>query len=265
LAPNSSPTGFGTSERDDSSQVRALARTCVLFALPDERKALKWQDTEFLTIDISGTGYLNAARACERVVRASRPELLILCGFAGALRPGMRPGDLVISTHVSGTGPDGNQLPDPIAADLECTRAACDLMEAHPGTHIGKLYSAPRVLVTADEKASCVAAYGADAVDMETAAAAAIAAKLGVPWVSVRAITDDANSNLPLDFNALAGANGNTDMGLLLKALARRPAAIPGLIQLGKNAAAAGKALASFLQAYIPAVYADMPGSANGE
>ena len=253
------------SDKDDSTQVRAVARTCVLFALPEERKALKWKDTELLTIDVSGTGHGNSARACERIVRSVRPQLLILCGFAGALRPGMHPGDLVISTHVSGIGADGNLLPEPLVADLECTRAACDLMQAHSGMHIGTLFSAPRVLLTAQEKADCAAISSADAVDMETAAAASIAARLGVPWVSVRAITDDVNTDMPLDFNLLAGSDGNTDIGLLLKALARKPSAIPGLIRLGKNAGSAGKALAGFLQNYIPIIYSDMPGSANGE
>ncbi len=265
MAATPPPVPSGNNGYEDVIRVRTSMRTCILFALPQERKALRWKDTPTLTIAVSGTGAANAARATDQILRAAHPNLLIICGFAGALRPGMHPGDLVIATHVIGTGPDGTLLPQPLEADPEATRLACDLVSARAGTHVGTLYSAPRVLLTAKEKARCASQTGADAVDMETAAAAAIATRYGVSWISVRSVTDDATADLPLDFNAVTGADGNTSMKLLLMELLRKPSAIPGLLKLGKGASAAAAALEQFLKQLIPAIEMEPNASAKGK
>jgi nucleoside phosphorylase len=43
-------------------------------------------------------------------------------------------------------------------------------------------------------------ALGADLVDMETAALAQAAERLGLPWIGIKATTDDANGDSAGDF-----------------------------------------------------------------
>ena len=47
-----------------------------------------------LRLEISGIGPDSARKACEKLI-AFNPSVLICCGFAGALRPRLRVGDLV--------------------------------------------------------------------------------------------------------------------------------------------------------------------------
>jgi hypothetical protein len=92
---------------------------------------------------------------------------------------------------------------------------------------------------------------GAVAVDMDTAGAAAEANKNGAAWISVRAITDNSENDLPLDFNTVMGPDGNVNMFRFTMASILRPWAVPGLMRLGKASTLAGRNLAYFLESFL--------------
>lgn len=236
-----------------AARVRALPRTCVFFALDQERKAFRHNAGPDVRIATSGAGATNAARAASGIIAAyddTRPTIVV-CGFAGSLSPMLKPGNLIVATSVVdlSSGPDSpGQVRTPHSALVD---AALKANNSGTAVHRGALVSANRVLITAHEKQEWRRMASAVAVDMETAAIAAVAESAGCPWVSVRAISDGAQTDLPLDFNDLADPDGTVRPGKVALAALLRPWAIPGLMRLGKESATAGRNLASFLEFFL--------------
>jgi hypothetical protein len=70
----------------------------------------------------------------------------------------------------------------------------------------------------------------------------------------VRAISDAADEDLPVDFGRILDSHGHLKMGGLLKEVGLSPYRIPLLIQFGRQSRAAGKSLADFLDRYVHAI-----------
>ncbi len=60
-------------------------------------------------------------------------------------------------------------------------------------------------------------------LEMETAGIAQVAAEIGIPLFSIRAISDGPCSPLPFDLGKMMDENANLKVGQLLKAIIRRP------------------------------------------
>lgn len=118
---------------------------------------------------------------------------------------------------------------------------------------VGRLITVDSILYSPEEKRSARQATGADAADMETAAAARAAEASRVPWLAVRAITDGPEDSLPLDFSACCDPLGNVQLAGLLPPLLRKPWALPTLVRLGIRSGRAARALGAFLAAFLEA------------
>jgi 4-hydroxy-3-methylbut-2-enyl diphosphate reductase len=104
-----------------------------------------------------GVGPGSARRASARLGTAPGPVLV--AGVAGALAPGLRPGDIVLAS----------ELRDPAGAALPCADPAIlagILRAAGLRVHVGPLVSSPKVVAGAARTA--LAQTGALAVDMES-------------------------------------------------------------------------------------------------
>lgn len=112
----------------------------------------------------------------------------------------------------------------------------------------GEIFSADRVAVTAAEKRELRNRTGAVAVDMEAAAVKGKAAEWGVRFMCIRAVSDTAAEDLPLDFNRFRNADGNfSRTRIALAAMARPFSAMPGLLELERNCGRASQALGDFI------------------
>jgi 4-hydroxy-3-methylbut-2-enyl diphosphate reductase len=117
-------------------------------------------------------------------LRARDGGLIAIAGTCGALSPGLRPGDLIVATEVSGPG---GSLSCPSAALL-----AGDLRRAGLRVHEGHIATVTS-LFDAGQRAQA-AARGAIAVDMESSYL--LAAAGGRPAVVLRAVSDSADRPL---------------------------------------------------------------------
>ena len=190
-----------------------------------------------------GVGVGNAFQNTSLLLQ-SVPSLraLIVIGFAGALSDSVGAGDVVVGESVTNLAS---------RQSYEAPSGLLAAMDAHARaqkSHRGRIVTADRVIVTAAEKQQLGRATGALAVDMESAGVAAAAAEHGVPWIAVRVISDGVNDDLPLDFNALANADGSVNTRRIIASVLLRPAKIPALIRLGMRTSAAARNLAAFLQ-----------------
>lgn len=187
-----------------------------------------------------GMGQKRAGAGAEAIVRSWRPDLLVMAGVAGALAADLRVAEVIAASTIT-TG--------------EAAYAPSVLPALASGAHrTGALLSLDQVLVTAEDKRKAVAALAYPrplAVEMETAAVAQVASRHGLPWTALRAVSDTAEESLPLDFNRLRTADGDLPTSRVAIAAVSNPAAIPGLIRLGKNTSLAAEALASFLEKWI--------------
>jgi 4-hydroxy-3-methylbut-2-en-1-yl diphosphate reductase len=132
----------------------------------------------------AGPRHADAAAATLRALLGTASyERVLVAGVAGGLREAQRPGDLVISTTI--TGPDGTTYDCPQVTGLAAALAA---RLPHRTVHIGPVIDAGRI-VDGSERAR-LAANGAIAVDAESARLAAAARAAGRPVLAVRALSD---------------------------------------------------------------------------
>jgi uridine phosphorylase len=155
------------------------------------------------------------------------PNLVLTCGFAGGLNLDLKPGDVVFELSTL-----NSQL-------STCLLAA--------GAKPAKFFCADRIATTVAEKKKLRAETGADAVEMESAAIAAVCRERGIPCTTLRVISDPANEDLPLDFNALAKPDMSLDYGKLAWAIASSPGKISALLKLQKQTRFAAQRLADVL------------------
>ncbi len=169
---------------------------------------------------------------------------MVVCGFAGGLSENMKPGDLILADKVT----DGTEM---FLPDAALFLAAQSIRPSGIKIERGTLVTVDKVATTTAEKRELAARTGAIAVDMETAGAVRVAEARGIPWLSVRAITDGVNDELPLDFNALANPDGSVNRGRVIRATLAQPHKIPALIRLGQRSSLAANNLAAFLVAFL--------------
>jgi nucleoside phosphorylase len=109
------------------------------------------------------------------------------------------------------------------------------------------------VAVTGTEKVELRRATGADAVEMESGIIQSACREPGVPCTTLRAISDRADEDLPLDFNQFTRPDQSVDLPKLLLAVGRSPAMIRPLLKLQRQCREAAERLAAALSSVVEA------------
>jgi adenosylhomocysteine nucleosidase len=201
----------------------------VVCAVPAERRALAGLAGPELAIHVSGMGAAAAGRTGAAVT--ARPlRALVSAGFCGALSPDLRVGDLVAPDEVRDEATGERFAPDP------------EMLAAAPGAR-GTLVSAARLARTPADRARLEGL----AVDMESAALARASRAAGVPFLALRAVTDETRHRLP-DFDRLMDAAGRLTPGAGLLYFLVHPREVPALVRLGPAVRQAGRALRAGLE-----------------
>jgi adenosylhomocysteine nucleosidase len=152
----------------------------------------------------TGEGSGNAAGATARLLARVPVAGVVVLGVAGALTSDLPLAGLLVGRDV--VDEDG-PAPPPDPAWLE-------QIPHGAGIFRGTIVSRSSMLCTREAKAAARARLSFDgcaAADMESAAVAEVAARRGVPYIAVRAISDTAGEGLPLDFNRFRDASGRVD------------------------------------------------------
>ena len=152
-------------------------------------------------------------------------EALFSIGLAAALSPELKTSSLVVPNKI--IFEDGSEfLTEPklnalIAVGIKPERAA-----------EGDLLCVEKEVADAAEKRALAKTTGAVALDMESGHLARAATEIGVAFAALRIVLDEAKDSLPPSVLGLLRRDGSTDVGKLLKKIAKRPADLPPLVGL---------------------------------
>jgi adenosylhomocysteine nucleosidase len=179
-----------------------------------------------MALILSGVGQARATSATKWALKQLQPRGLIFAGVAGGLNPRLHVADVITPARVI----DG--------------RTRETLTPTMPGPTDDTLVTVDRVINTPGQKAALYAEFNADAVDMETAAAASLCDRASVPWRSARAICDTAHAELPNGLARMIDDDGRIQWRATAGALLGDPQRIGPLIILARAMRRATRALA---------------------
>jgi adenosylhomocysteine nucleosidase len=194
--------------------------------------AFAWTVDEWMLV-AHGPGPRLARHAIRAAVDRFRPDAIVSTGLCGALAPELKIGSILAANKI-------------IEADRDVSYAA-QTPACHREFATGVVISMDRVACTVSEKRS-LRSRGADVVEMEAAAVASYARDKDLSFFCIRAVSDTADDELPLDFNRMRGADGRfSRLRIITAALWRPIERIPALMRLDRDTRAAAESLGEFL------------------
>src|SRR5207244_10481326 len=156
-------------------------------------------------------------------------------------------GDVSVGTDVLDWTTDGTRTSFPCDSAL-LALARETAARARVGWSEGPVVTVANVVCKADEKQELARASGAVAVDLESAAIARAAHVVGVPFLLVRAVSDCADEDLPMDFNLWLSPWGRVQG---VAHLLRRPSLIRSLLRMRRHVEYGSQHLAPFFAAVV--------------
>lgn len=216
-----------------------------------------------ITALVTGIGTQAAARAMGLMMRMADEDryfdICISSGLAGALKEGLKPGDIIAPQVL---------LAEQVHADLDSDQLRVDDNLRQRALGAGAicsdcLFTTEKVLVKAQQKQTC--ASRAQSVDMESFEIVKQAKAWGARTVVLRAISDLAEEDLPIDFNRTISKENQISVAKVVMELAKNPLVLPRLLRFGKQSRYAAQRLATFLDAYVQALRAFDPGNLKQE
>jgi adenosylhomocysteine nucleosidase len=194
----------------------------------------------------TGMGVAQAAAAARSLHDQGEFTLVMSTGCAGALAPGLVPGDVAVATAIVGLPHDrlDTHPEHRVHAQRTAERAALRVTS-------GIVLCSPQALMTAEHKRAAAVQYGAVAVEMEGSAIATAAAERGIPFVSVRTILDTAETELRHADGFIDAPTGAVRPLAIAGYLATHPAAAADLLSMRRMMRAAQASLERFFAAWL--------------
>jgi adenosylhomocysteine nucleosidase len=181
-----------------------------------------------VTLAETGQGKVNAAAAAQYMIDRLSVSQLICFGSAGAVASHLAIGDVVVADRVvphdngwytpdtfqqlgvyNGAIPDGRHYRRDWPGSAGLIRIARDAASSvtwpntPPQIFTGTLASGDQVIASAKKKRWLATTFNALAVDMESAAVAQIATLNHIPWLVIRAVSDQADTSININVSRL--------------------------------------------------------------
>lgn len=201
-------------------EVRPLVKQWRRTEKQHDQRRFQFFENDRAVLVCGGIGPEGARRAAEAIITLYRPRLVYSVGYAGALEPGLRVGEIITPARVIDAG-DGSsvQIPDGNSVLVSFKQVA-----------------------SPEQKSKLWQSYGAQAVDMESAAVAHAAELKTVPFKALKVISDEFDFDLP-GTERFVDSDGRFREGRFAVYAALRPWLWGRVIRLARNSARATKAL----------------------
>ena len=158
----------------------------------------------------NGPGRENAAQGVESACKSFDVGAIVSAGYVGALDPELTVGTTLIVRRIIQLSP---------RVEYAVRLPVCS---GEPQPRAATLLTIDEVAQDPDKKAQ-LRVTGAAAVDMEASAVAAEAARRDLPFYCLRAVSDEADASLPIDWNRARRRDGTFSGWRLLAQAAARP------------------------------------------
>lgn len=176
-----------------------------------------------VTLTRIGIGPKMARRATEWMIDHFPADHIVVCGIAGGLHADLPVGAVVVPEVVLDLA-TGHRLGTAPLGGLE---------------RRGVLATSDHLIV-GDAELADLAARGVEAVEMESAGVAAACEPRGIPWTTVRVISDRPDENLADgSIMKLLRPDGSLRAGAAIGLMAAKPTRIPALVRLGQDSSRA--------------------------
>ncbi len=201
-------------------------RYLICFAVPQEARYFVPMPAWGGQITVTGMGGRNAVETVRKLLPSGGGVEVITSGFAGGLDPSLPRGQILWDAD----------------SDFSLAKSLAS-GKARPGS----FHCSDRIASRVAEKTALRLQTGAGAVEMESGAIRALCRERGVPSATIRVISDAADDDLPLDFNALMTSKQRMNYAKLAATLVLRPGTIPRLIRFQREIDLAARVLGAFL------------------
>lgn len=186
---------------------------------------------------ITGIGMRNQQAFADLL--AEPVDICIASGLAGSLKRQHAGGEILVARAVHGIDDRAVASDDSLVnIAIRCGARGVDLF--HTSTAVVRS-SAEKLRLGAN----------ADAVDMESYPILAEACRRGIPAVAVRAISDPADVDMPLDFNQVIGKSGEIHWRPMWSEIAKAPKRLPHIMRFGFQSSRAARRLGQFMDRYV--------------
>lgn len=211
-------------------ELAPLVRGWPVERVPVQDREVHLYRKDDVLVACAGIGGISARAAADAAWKKSNCEigLFVSAGLAGALQPELRVADIVQPAKVVD---------------------AIDGQEISTIQGEGTLVTAGAI-ADAGTKAQLAKQHIARAVDMEAYSVADVARVYNVPFIAVKAISDELDFPMP-PLGRFVGPKGEFRHGLFSLYVAARPWLIPTVLALGRNSAQATAALCAGLEQII--------------
>jgi adenosylhomocysteine nucleosidase len=221
-------------------EARFLARALRLVPLPALPFLAFGRDG--VRLAAAGVGARRLPERFEPLSDGLQSPLVISAGLCGALAPELRAGDLVVPQAA-------------LDAEGRCYVVSHSLT-GHERR--GMIATVGEAATTPEAKARLLAQTGAMAVDMESAAILAAAARRHWPSIVVRAVSDAAGETLPEEVLRLVDGDGRLQVGQAVRTFAARPGLLRAALQLQRSSR---RALGAVADALLSLLSSSAPGN----
>ena len=205
-------------------EVRPLVRDWRVSERQHDGRRFRFFEKDDVVLVCGGIGAAPARRAAEAVIALFSPEMLYSVGFAGALDPQLKVGDVMLPRKV-----------------INATDGSSVTLSDGDGVLVTFASVASR-----EQKKKLRDSFGAQAVDMEAASVLRAADAHAIPFSAIKAISDEFDFDFP-DTERFVDSDGRfSEMRFALFA-AVRPWLWARVIQLARNSRRAMRALCEAL------------------
>jgi len=208
-------------------EVRPFVKNWRIIKREHEGRRLTFFERDHTVVVCGGIGADAARRATEAIFSFYNPALILSVGFAGALDPTLKVGNIFQPRFVI-DAKDGSRVE---------TRAGTGTLLTISG------------IAGDEQKAKYLTDYGAAAIDMEATAVARAAQLHSMPFMAVKTISDEYNFDLP-PMERFVSPEGQFRTAAFAVFIAIRPWLWVGTMRLARNSEKASTALCAWLDQY---------------
>ena len=188
---------------------------------------------------LCGVGLMRAMRSVHALFSATRPELVVSFGIAGAPQDDLRVGDVIVARTVRSFSQGFPGRSQALAMLSEPAREAAS-RALRP---LGARFFPGVALTTPGVQTVNLAGLSLEhpVLEMETAGIVQACSSQGVPVLAFRGVSDSLDQPLPLDLEAFLDTDQKLRVGRILAGLVRDPSLFTRLNLLRRNTARAAE------------------------